>query len=92
MAKHRIALETPRCRRDDEAQLRVLLMHLLHALPITLRTLHSEDINSSSKVKVRTTLLSSERQNATLEEIVQRVGLESGVSAVSWKLVPQEAE
>jgi len=67
-------------------------MHLLHALPITLRTLHSEDINSSSKVKVRTTLLSSERQNATLEEIVQRVGLESGVSAVSWKLVPQEAE
>lgn len=80
------------CRADDEAKLRVLLMHLLHALPITLHALHSEDLNSSGKVEVRAELVSSERQNAMLEDIVQRLGLESGVSAVSWELVPQEVE
>jgi putative Mg2+ transporter-C (MgtC) family protein len=81
------------CRGDDEAKLRVLLMHLLHdALPITLHALHSEDLNSSGKVEVRATLVSAERQNVMLEEIVQRLSLESGVSAVSWELARQEAE
>ena len=79
------------CRTDDEAKLRVLLMHLLHTLPITLRALHSEDLNAS-KVEVRATLVSAERQNAMLEEIVQRLSFESGVSAVSWELAPQEEE
>jgi len=56
-------------------------MHLLHALPITLHALYSEDLNSSGKVEVRATLVSSERQNAILEDIVQRLSLESGISA-----------
>jgi putative Mg2+ transporter-C (MgtC) family protein len=80
------------CRGDDEAKLRVLLMHLLHALPITLHALRSEDLNSSGKVEVRATLVSAERQNVMLEEIVQRLSLESDVSAVSWELARQEAE
>lgn len=80
------------CRSDDEAKLRVLLMHLLHALPITLHALHSEDLNSSGRVEVRATLANAERQNAMLEDIVQRLSLESGVSAVSWELAPPEAE
>lgn len=80
------------CRSDDEAKIRVLLMHLLHALPMTLRALRSEDINSTGKVEVRATLVSSERRNAMLEDIVQRLSLESGVSAVSWELAAQVAE
>lgn len=77
------------CRGDDGAKVRLLLMHLLHDLPITLHALHSEDLNSTGKVEVRATLVSAERQNALLEEIVPRLGLESGVSgvsAVSWEL------
>jgi len=80
------------CRGDDEAKLRVLLMHLLHALPITLHALHSEDLNSTGKVEVRATLVSVERQNVMLEEIVQRLSLESGVSAVSWELARHQLE
>jgi putative Mg2+ transporter-C (MgtC) family protein len=79
-------------RSDDEAKIRVLLMHVLHALPMTLRALHSEDINSTGKVEVRATLVSAERRNAMLEDIVQRLSLESGVSAVSWELAAEEAE
>lgn len=80
------------CRDDDEAKLRVLLMHLLDALPITLHALHSEDLSSGGKVEVRATLVSAERQNAMLEDIVQRLSLEPGVSAVSWEVAPQEGE
>lgn len=62
------------CRNDDEAKLRVLLMHQIPALPITLHAPHSEDLNSGGKVEVRATLVSSEWQNAMLEDIVQRLG------------------
>jgi putative Mg2+ transporter-C (MgtC) family protein len=80
------------CRSDDEAKVRVLLMHLLHTLPLTLHALHSEDVNSTGKVEVKATLLSPERQNAMLEDIVQRLSVESGISAVSWELVSRESE
>jgi putative Mg2+ transporter-C (MgtC) family protein len=75
------------CRADDETKIRVLLMHVLHPLPMTLHALHSEDLNSSGKVEVRATLVSAERQNAMLETILQRLSFESGVSAVSWELL-----
>ena len=67
-------------------------MHLLHALPLTLHALHSEDLNTSGKVEVRATLVSAERHNAMLEEIVQRLSVESGISAVSWELGVQDSE
>ena len=80
------------CRSDDETKVRILLMHLLHALPLTLHALRSEDLNTSGKVEVRATLVSAERQNAMLEEIVQRLSVESGISAVSWELGAQDTE
>ena len=80
------------CQSDHETKLRALVIHLLHALPFTLHALRSEDVNSSGKVEVRATLCSSERQNIMLEDIVQRLGLESGVSAVSWELASRDAE
>jgi putative Mg2+ transporter-C (MgtC) family protein len=80
------------CRSDDEAKVRVLLMHLLHSLPLTLHALHSQDLNASGKVEVRATLISAERENALLEDIVQRLSVESGISAVSWEVVAQDSE
>lgn len=59
---------------------------------ITLHALHSEDLDSSGKVEVRATMVSAERQSAMLEDIVQRLSLESGISAVSWKLDAQGTE
>jgi putative Mg2+ transporter-C (MgtC) family protein len=80
------------CRSDDEAKVRVLLMHLLHDLPLTLHALRSEDLDSGARVEVCATLVSAERQNALLEDIVQRLSVESGISAVSWELGAQETE
>jgi len=80
------------CRADDEAKIRVLLMHVLHPLPMTLHALHSEVLNSNGKVEVRATLVSAERRNAMLEGVVQRLSFESGVSAVSWELARNHTE
>lgn len=80
------------CLCEDEAKIRVLLMHRLQALPLALRALHSDDVNSGGKVEVRATLISADRQNAMLEDIVQRLSLEPGVTAVSWEAVAHETE
>jgi putative Mg2+ transporter-C (MgtC) family protein len=80
------------CQSDDETKLRALVIHLLHALPFTLHALRSEDLNSSGKVEVCATLCSAKRQNAMLEDIVQRLGIESGISAVSWELAQEDEE
>ena len=80
------------CQSDHETKLRALVINLLHALPFTLHALRSKDLNAGGKVEVRASLCSSERQNAMLEDIVQRLGLESGVSAVSWELASEETE
>jgi len=80
------------CQSDHETQLRALAIHLLHAVPFSLHAVSSEDLNSSGKVEVRATLCSSARQNAMLEDIVQRLGFESGISAVSWELASEDAE
>jgi putative Mg2+ transporter-C (MgtC) family protein len=74
------------CRNEDEAKIRALLMTQLHALPLALRALHSRDENSGGKVEVRAILVSPERQNAMLENIVQRLSVEPGITAVSWEV------
>ena len=80
------------CRSEDEAKIRVLLMHLLHSMPLNLLALHSEDIDSPGKVAVCATLVAPERQNAMLEDLVQRLGVECGISAVSWELFTTEQD
>jgi uncharacterized membrane protein YhiD involved in acid resistance len=49
-------------------------------------------LTSSGNVEVRATLVSAERQNALLEDIVQRLSVESGISAVSWEVDAKETE
>jgi hypothetical protein len=44
----------------------------------------SEDLESPGKIEVRATLMSSERENAMLESMVQRLSLEPGISACLW--------
>lgn len=79
------------CRTPDEGRLRALLLHVVQPLPLGLRALQSEDLDAS-KVEVRATLLSAGRLDATLEQVVGRLSLESGVSAVSWEVVGQESD
>jgi putative Mg2+ transporter-C (MgtC) family protein len=80
------------CRSDSEAHVRALLLHVVQTLPLALQSLHSEDVDTAGKVEVRATLLSKVRQDDLLEQVVGRLSLESGITAVSWEVVEGEAE
>jgi putative Mg2+ transporter-C (MgtC) family protein len=81
-----------RGRSSDEAHLRSLLVGMMAGNTLVLRALTSEDIESTGVVEVRAELLSSGRQDAALEKIVNRLSLEPSVTAVSWELVPQSRD
>ncbi|MBW4625799.1 MAG: MgtC/SapB family protein [Brasilonema octagenarum HA4186-MV1] len=80
------------CRSNDEAHVRALLLQAVSATgKMKLRSLHSEDLEETpERVEVEADLVTQDRNDPFLEQIVSRLSLESGVSAVSWKIIEQE--
>ena len=78
------------CRAHDESQVRFLLLQAVNNSPLTLQALHSADIDGSPMVRVSAQLEGAEKQHALLEQIVARLSMEAGVSAVSWKVRENE--
>jgi DNA-binding transcriptional LysR family regulator len=60
------------CRSDDEGKARVLLMHLLHALPFTLHALHSEDLKERIERAVAETRKQRESPSGRIRVIIPR--------------------
>lgn len=80
------------CRSDDEARMRELLVQTVAGnASLTMRSLHSEDQNNPAKIEVKANLTSSGRNDGLMEQLVSRLSLESGVSAVSWESTSQGA-
>jgi len=78
------------CRTADEGHLRSLLLAAVTASGLSLRALHSEDIEEAGKVQVQATLIGSGPQDVELERIVSRLSLEPGVTAVTWEIVGKD--
>jgi putative Mg2+ transporter-C (MgtC) family protein len=76
-------------RTDQEAHMRVLLLHALGGQPLVLKSLKSEDLEHTDRVEVQAVLTSTGRQNLVLEQIVSRLSLEPGVSGVSWEILAE---
>ena len=72
------------CRPEDEAHIRALMLQGMSQTPLTLGSLRSEDIEGTDKMKVQARIRGLGRQDQALEQLVVRLSLESGVSAVSW--------
>lgn len=64
---------------------------MTQTLPITLQSLHSEDLDSTGKVEVAN-FHSHGRQDAMLENVADRMSLEPEISAVSWQVVTNEEQ
>jgi putative Mg2+ transporter-C (MgtC) family protein len=75
------------CRGEDEAHVRTLLLYGVNNLATTLQALDSEDLNGTNKVQVQANLIMADRNDALLEQVISRLSLEPGVSAVSSKVV-----
>ncbi len=80
------------CRPEDEAHIRALLLQAMSSSTLTLTALRSEDIEGTAKLKVTAQIRGLGRQDSALEQLVVRLSLEAGVSAVSWAVSSQVLE
>jgi putative Mg2+ transporter-C (MgtC) family protein len=74
------------CRGEDEAHIRTLLLYGVNNAAMTLHALDSQDLDGTHKVQVQANLVMPDRNDALLEQVISRLSLEPGVSAVSWKV------
>lgn len=79
------------CPGKDEAHVRaVILQAVSTSTAMKLRSLNSEDLEESDDVEVEADLLTQERNDNLLEQMVSRLSLEPGIRAVSWRIIEQE--
>jgi putative Mg2+ transporter-C (MgtC) family protein len=78
------------CQGKHESHIRALLLQMVNNnSAMKLRSLHSEDIVDSLEKLIQAELLTQDRNDAFLEQIVSHLSLESKVSAVSWKIIEE---
>jgi putative Mg2+ transporter-C (MgtC) family protein len=75
------------CRTTDEANIRTMLIQHVGRTQLTLIALHSFDDELLARVNVKSYLKSIGPKEEALEQIVTRLSLEAGVSAISWEVV-----
>lgn len=76
------------CRQSVEERIRTTLVNAARGASMSLLALYSEDIESTERVEVTADVSVAGRPDARLEKIVTTLGVEPGVFAVSWKIVP----
>jgi putative Mg2+ transporter-C (MgtC) family protein len=75
------------CRTADEATVRTLLIQNVRSNSLTLIALHSLDEEVLAQVNVKAYLKSVGPKEEALEQIVTRLSLEPGVTAIPWEVV-----
>jgi putative Mg2+ transporter-C (MgtC) family protein len=81
-----------RCQGDQEAHIRALLLQAASAAGLGLRRLTSENLEDSPQVTVSALLVSPDRRDSALEQIIGRISLEPFVTAVHWQAARAAAE
>lgn len=74
------------CNGHEETQVRALLLNAVEHTTVALTSLHSEDLEPGDRVRVTATLLSPNRDDQCLEQLVARLSLETGVDGVRWSV------
>jgi putative Mg2+ transporter-C (MgtC) family protein len=79
------------CESKDETQLRTLLLPACEKSNLKINSLSSEPLEPGDRVRVSAELKSPVRKDEKVEQVVARVSLAIGVSAVSWRAEPRVA-
>lgn len=74
-----------RCPGQQEAHMRALLLQAASGAGLGLRRLTSENLEDSPQVTVSASLVSPNRNDAALEQIIGRMSLEPFVTAAHWQ-------
>lgn len=75
------------CRTADEVNIRTMLIQSVGRTPLALIALHSLDDELLARVNVKAYLKTIGPKEEALEQIVTRLSLEPGVTAISWEVV-----
>ena len=75
-----------RCRGQEEAHVRALLLQAAASAGLGLRRLTSENLEDSPQVTVSASLVSAGRHDAALEQVIGRMSLEPFVAAAHWQV------
>jgi putative Mg2+ transporter-C (MgtC) family protein len=81
-----------RCQGQQEAHIRALLLQATTSAGLGLRRLTSENLDDSHQVTVSALLVSPNRNDAALEQIIGRMSLEPCVTAARWQAAQAPAE
>ena|SRR5215469_8986344 len=81
-----------RCDGQQEAHIRALLLQAAASVGLGLRRLTSENLEASPQVTVSALLVSPNRNDAALEQIIGRLSLEPFVTAAHWNVARAAAE
>lgn len=76
------------CAADVEERVRATTIAAIRGTKMTLTAVYTEDVENTTRVAVTADVTVVGRPDAELERIVKRVGIEPGVVAVSWRIVP----
>jgi putative Mg2+ transporter-C (MgtC) family protein len=80
------------CRHDVEERVRTALIAAVRRANITLHALYSDDVRDASAVEVVADVALRGNPDEPLESVVTKLGIEPGVTSVSWKRVPPTPE
>jgi putative Mg2+ transporter-C (MgtC) family protein len=80
------------CRSDAEARVRAAMIAAARGNATILQAVSSQDLGEGDRVEVRADVAVTGRAADRLEQIVARLGVDPGVSAVRWKAVQIDAE
>jgi putative Mg2+ transporter-C (MgtC) family protein len=76
------------CRQDVEERVRTVLISAVRRAKITLLALYSDDVVDSAMVEVVADVAIAGVADEPLESVVTKLGIEPGVTSVSWRQVP----
>jgi len=80
------------CRNADEAHLRALLLQAVSHEPLLVRRVHSEDVPETDKVHLEFSFSSEGRMHRTVEQVANRLGIEPGVTSVTWETTEERTD
>jgi len=81
------------CASPYETQLRALLLPTIETNHLVITSLTSQLLDPGVQVRITAGLKSPNRNDQSVEHLVARIGLESGVTAITWRVeIPSAIE
>lgn len=75
-----------KCDENEEFHIRTFLMHMLAEEKIVLRNLESDNTETPGVVFITSKIMSMGKNDMSIEKIVSKISLSSGVLAIGWEV------